>query len=141
MKPDKIYLSLALLIGMASVSWISSCTHDTKISDIPEICFERDVLPVFQNNCALSRCHDGGGEGMALNTYAGISRTVTPFNPNASQSYQAIIAKWGNRMPPSQPLSEENRTIIRLWIEQGAGPTTCTVPAGIKAGIRYNYKQ
>jgi hypothetical protein len=91
MKPGKIYLSLALLIGITSVSWISTCTHDAKISDIPEICFERDVLPVFQNNCALSRCHDGGGEGMALYTYAGISRTVTSFNPNASRSYNTII--------------------------------------------------
>ena len=34
--------------------------------------------------------------------------------------YQAIISKWENHMPPSQPLSLENRTKIRVWIEQGA---------------------
>jgi hypothetical protein len=28
-------------------------------------------------------------------------------------------------MPPKQPLSLENRTLIRVWIEQGAAETTC----------------
>jgi cytochrome c5 len=40
--------------------------------------------------------------------------------------YQAIITKWGEgRMPPDNPLSLENRMIIRLWIEQGANLTLC----------------
>ena len=78
---------------------------------------------------------------MALNTFEGISKTVTPFNPDASQSYQAIIAKWGNRMPPDQPLSEENRTIIRLWIEQGAVSTTCPAPAGTSNDNGFNNKR
>jgi hypothetical protein len=126
MKPDKIYLSLTLLIIITTISWITSCTHKANISDFPEICFERDVLPIFSNNCAISRCHDGGGESrMALNNYADISNTVVPFNPDASRSYQTIIATWSNQMPPSQPLSQENRTIIRLWIEQGARSTVC----------------
>jgi hypothetical protein len=150
MKPNKIYLSLALLAILTTVSWISSCTHDAKISDYPEICFARDVLPIFQNNCAISRCHDGGGgeSGRAMNNYTDIVRTIVPGNPKASSSYKAIIATWGeNKMPPSQPLSLENRTIIRLWIEQGAGLTTCPVNTGygkdIKAGLYngslYNY--
>jgi hypothetical protein len=33
-------------------------------------------------------------------------------------------------MPPNQPLSLENRTIIRLWIEQGAGLTVCPETTG-----------
>jgi hypothetical protein len=134
MKPDKIYLSLALMITITTISWISSCTHDAKISDLPEICFDRDVLPIFQNNCAISRCHDGGGEShMALDNYSDIVRTVVPYNPGASRSYKAIIATWGeNKMPPSQPLTQDNRTVIRVWIEQGAGSTTC--PGNIATG-------
>ncbi len=135
MKPDKIYLSLVLLVILTTVSWISSCTHDANIADIPEVCFEADVLPIFINSCAISGCHDGGGEShMALNNYADISSRVTPFNPNSSGLYQAIISKWSNRMPPGEPLSETNRTLIRVWIEQGAAQTTCPATGGGNTG-------
>jgi hypothetical protein len=132
MKPDKIYLSLALLIIFTIFSWITSCTHLANIDSLPEVCFEADVLPIFTNNCAMTGCHDGGsGEGRPLNNYVDISHSVVPYDPYASSSYQAIIAKWGERMPPSQALSQENRTTIRLWIEQGATLTTCaSTPAG-----------
>lgn len=128
MKLNKLYLSLSLLLIFTTVSWITSCTHDARINDLPEICFQGDVLPIFANNCAISGCHDGrGGEGGgAMNNYSAISRSVSPGNPNGSRIYKAITATWGeNKMPPDQPLSLENRTIIRLWIEQGAKETLC----------------
>jgi len=131
MKPDKIYLSLIILISLTAFSWFSSCTHTADIANLPEVCFDRDVLPIFLNNCAISRCHDGTrGSRMAFNNYTDIRASVVPNNPDASQSYQAIISKWGNLMPPNQPLSQEQRTLIRVWIEQGANPTVCTDTAG-----------
>jgi hypothetical protein len=131
MKPDKIYLSLTLLLFLTVISWITSCTHNADITDLPEICFTGEILPIFQNNCAISGCHGGGGEShMSLNTYADISKEVVAGNPDKSNIYQAIINKWGSQMPPSQPLSLENRTKIRLWIEQGATLTTCTDTTG-----------
>jgi hypothetical protein len=143
MKPDKIYLSLVLLLILTTLSWISSCTHDAKLTDFPPVCFDRDVLPVFGPNCAIPRCHDGTGESqLALDNYPDILRTVVPYNPDASPSYKAITATWGeNRMPPDQPLSLENRTIIRIWIEQGAFPTTCpdTVLPGSGVKTRLSY--
>ncbi|MBG0857912.1 MAG: hypothetical protein IQL11_00305, partial [Bacteroidales bacterium] len=39
-----------------------------------------------------------------------------------------------NKMPPDQPLSLENRIIIRLWIEQGAMLTTCPDTTGQSSG-------
>jgi hypothetical protein len=132
MKPDKIYLSLTLLILFTLFSWFSSCTHVAEIANIPEVCFTGDVLPIFTTNCAIPGCHDGGGREsrLALNSYTDIIQNVTPGNPDASRLYQTIIAKWGNRMPPSQPLSMENRTKIRVWIEQGATLTICTDTTG-----------
>jgi hypothetical protein len=138
MKPDKINLSLGLLLILTIISWITSCTHDAKISDLPVICFDRDVLPIFQNNCAIPRCHDGGGRGseMALDTYASISRNVVAGKPNSSRLYKTIVATGGEgKMPPGQPLSMENRTIIRIWIEQGASQTTCPGTASSVKGI------
>lgn len=64
MKPDKLYLSLSLLLTIAIISWITSCSHESNITDLPEICFEGDVLPIFSNSCAISACHDGNGESI-----------------------------------------------------------------------------
>lgn len=140
MKPDKIYLLLVLLVILTIGSWITSCTHKTDITGIREICYTSEVWPIFSANCAMpgSGCHngDGGGESrFVLNSYADIRNSVVPGNPGASRSYQAIITKMGeNMMPPKQPLSLANRTIIRLWIEQGADSTVCATDMGTGTG-------
>jgi len=134
MKPDKIYFSLVLLFLLTVFSWFTSCSHVADIANIPEVCFEGDILPIFVNNCAISGCHDGGGESrMAFDNYVDISHSVTPWKPNSSRAYQAITGSGEGMMPPNQPLSKENRTLIRLWIEQGAYLTTCG-PTGTGGG-------
>lgn len=129
MKHDKILMSLFLLIIFTTFSWITSCTHDAKITDLPIICVD-DVIQIFSINCASTNCHDGQGEsGLNLSIYTNIRDGVVPGKPNASRLYKAIISTSGeNVMPPEQPLSLENRTIIRLWIEQGAQLIPCPEP-------------
>lgn len=136
MKISKIFLSLTLLSIIMIVVWVASCTHQADISGIPEVCFEGDVLPIFKNSCAISGCHDGSGESeLILNNYVDISHSVVPGDPFSSPTYKAIIAKTGEgKMPPGQPLSVENRTLIRLWIEQGAALTTCFQGTGTGNG-------
>jgi len=136
MKLDKIYLFLAFLIFISLFSWITSCSHVAEIANIPEVCFTSDVLPIFTSNCAISGCHDGAGREsrMALNSYTEISARVVAGDPNKSSLYQAIITKWGNTMPPNKPLSLDNRTKIRVWIEQGARNTVCTDTTGTGSG-------
>jgi len=127
MKDFKVYLFLTLILVFTSVSWITSCTHKPDISDIPEICFEGDILPIFQNSCAISGCHDGNGESdLVLNTYQSIVDKVEPGNSYASKIYQVITTTSGEeKMPPDQPLSTDNRSLIKLWIDQGAKQTSC----------------
>lgn len=142
MKPDKIILLLTFVLFITCASWFTSCTHVANIANLPEMCFSGDILPIFINNCAISGCHDGAGREshMALNSYTEIMRGISPGNPDASRLYQTIIAKWTNRMPPSQPLSIENRTKIRVWIEQGANETLCTDTTGtVGTGGQNNY--
>ncbi len=128
MKADRYYHSFFLLIILIVLFLASSCTHEADLTGLPEVCFNRDVLPIYTNNCSISDCHDGKGEaGPALNNYSNIVGTVVPGNPEKSASYKAIITTWGeNKMPPGQPISIDQRTIIRVWIEQGALQTTCT---------------
>lgn len=135
MKPDKIFLSLFLLLILTSVSWISSCTHDTDITGLPEVCFERDVLPIFERSCAMANCHSSGSEE-SLTGYNDIVRYVVPGNAQKSEIYQVISSAWGiRRMPPDLPLSIDNRTIIRLWIEQGATNTVCPPAAALSSPL------
>lgn len=134
MKPDKIHLSLILLLFVAVFSWVTSCTHVSEVANLPEVCFTGDIQPIFTSNCAITGCHDGGGEKMALKTYSDIRNGVVAGNPGASSIYQSIIAKWADRMPPNQPLSMENRTKIRVWIEQGAIESSSACPTTINGG-------
>lgn len=113
----------ALILCMIS----AGCTHKANISEYPDVCFTGDVLPVFLNNCAMTGCHDGNSEEeMPLTNYTEIFRNIKPGNAEKSELYQVITDKWGQGMPPDQPLSIENRIKVRLWIEQGARETTCT---------------
>lgn len=136
MKIDKVCSFLAVITIASTYFWVSSCRHDTGIpAGLPEICFDRDVLPIFQNNCAMPGCHDGKGRvHHNLTGYPGIIDAVTPGNPDQSHLYLAIIGRGENIMPPRNPLTIESRTIIRLWILQGAKPTTCPVAKG-KDGV------
>ena len=128
MKINKTYVLLVRLILVNACLNFLSCKHDAILSDnIPEICFEREVLPVYQNSCGMTGCHNGSGEsGYSLTDYFGISHSVVAGKPYESPSYKAIIRRSGEgRMPPDRPVPLENRTIIRLWIEQGARLTSC----------------
>ena len=128
MRIDKIYIFLITIVVFTIMSWISSCRHDAIIpSTITQVCFDSEVLPIFENNCDISGCHTGTrGSRSAFNSYTNISSGVVAGNPNSSRLYQAIIGKSGEGlMPPNNPLSIENRTIIRVWIEQGAKQTNC----------------
>jgi mono/diheme cytochrome c family protein len=45
---------------------------------------------------------------------------ITPGQPYNSKIYTAIIGVYLNSMPPGKPINENQRTLIKLWIEQGA---------------------
>ncbi len=126
MKTGRMLLSAGLIFILLISGRMCSCTHDALLDNIPEICFDRDVLPVFLNSCAIKGCHDGTGESGFLNSYTTIINGVVPGKPYSSPIYTSLISTWGeNKMPPDRPISVENRIKIRLWIEQGATQTTC----------------
>jgi len=104
------------------------CTHDsTATADLPTVCFQNEVLPIFQNNCTMSGCHGSDGRNLKLTNYSEIMREVTPGKPKQSNLYTAITNAW-SPMPPSphKPLSQNQRTTVFVWILQGANETTCS---------------
>jgi hypothetical protein len=136
MKQLKSILSMALL----AMGIIVSCTHEP----IPEppsgggggggtgsnkICFESDVLPLFQSNCAKPGCHDAitHEEGYVLDSYTNITkRGIIPGKATSSELYKVLFKSGDDRMPPPPhpALTRAQSDAIGQWINEGALNTT-----------------
>jgi hypothetical protein len=102
-----------------------------------QVCFERDVLPIFQSNCAMSGCHDAitRREGYNFTSYASIKASVERDDDGFEEIREKITEdERDERMPPppKNPLTAAQIATIREWIEQGAKETKCsdTNPGG-----------
>jgi uncharacterized membrane protein len=89
------------------------------------ICFESQVLPLYQSNCAMAGCHDAisHAEGYVLDSYLNITkRGISPGKPNSSKLYTIL----SNGMPPRgyTPLTALQKGVIAQWITEGAKNTT-----------------
>ena len=121
MKNKRIgFFKLSLMIGVGFFLFqVISCKHDgVPMDQLPQIPFS-EVLPIFTQNCAT--CHGGNGEsrGLAFTDYPSIMRSIQAGNSSKSPAYQAMISTF-QLMPPNNPLTTSQRTMIRLWIDQGA---------------------
>ncbi|MEI6277595.1 MAG: c-type cytochrome domain-containing protein [Prolixibacteraceae bacterium] len=121
------------LVSVVGLVTLLCCRHDgINVTTLDPVCFERDVLPIFQNSCATTGCHSAGGgkAGYDFSNYASILKTIAPSDAQGSKAYQAITGKnFVQFMPPKGAVSENDRIIIRVWIDQGAKNTTCSTTA------------
>ncbi len=99
------------------------------------ICFTRDILPIFNSNCALAECHDSETkeDGFDLSNYEGIiKKDFKPGNPEDSEIFETIVGKDGydddDRMPPPPRnlLSAEQIDLIYRWIKEGGKNEKCS---------------
>lgn len=117
-----------------------SCKHDASILPGPAnsgmdttsssadtgICFTRDILPIFISSCAKSGCHDAASQqkGYIFTSYETITaKKFTPGNPDETELYEVITESDADDImprPPNPPLTNEQITMIRNWILQGA---------------------
>ena len=124
---------LSLLLIFSSVSFLS-CSHepaDFLLNDT--ICFDTQVLPLLQNSCGTTGCHDAetAEEGFMVIGYESIITAVNPGEPRKSKLYTSTTNIWSDdMMPPDNPLSAEQRNIIQIWILQGAKNTVCDTVEG-----------
>jgi hypothetical protein len=103
------------------------------------VSFERDVLPLFVNQCAP--CHSGPDppRGLSLDADHAYAETVfassreranmprvTPLNLDRSYLFHKVSGTHleaggsGDRMPPGGALTQEEIATLRAWIAQGA---------------------
>lgn len=129
---SKFFALLVILVVIILVS----CKNETTPPIIDEstipsgICFDGDILPLVQSNCAKSGCHTGGDEDPDLSNYNNIMKLVKAGDPLNSKLYKYAI---GSEMPPppDQPLNLEQVTLIYGWIKQGALNNTCACDTNI----------
>ncbi len=111
------------------ITSVISCKHDPLIpADIDTICFESQVLPLLQTSCGIQGCHDAAtaSEGFVAVSYESVISYVSPGDPRGSLLYSVITDITAEHfMPPGRPLTQEQRTLIHLWIAQGALNTEC----------------
>lgn len=134
-------LLLIYILFIVGIVFTPSCTHEpVGIEELDTICFESQVFPMLQTSCGMTGCHGNGSaeEGFDVSSYETIMQSVTPGDPRTSTLYRVITDYNGETfMPPDQPLTREQRTIIQLWILQDAKNTTCGFGPG-GGGTVYN---
>jgi hypothetical protein len=100
-----------------------------------QVCFERDVLPIFQSNCTMSGCHDAvtRQKGFNFTSYSSIMASVRREDDGFEEILEKITEdRRDKRMPPppKNPLTADQIAMIRKWIEQGAVETKCSETGG-----------
>ena len=93
-----------------------------------EVCFESQILPIFQSNCAKSGCHDAASrsDGYVLDSYANIiKKGITPGSATNSDVYEVLFETGSKKMPrsPNPDLTTEQKALIGRWINEGAKNT------------------
>jgi len=94
------------------------------------LAFETGVLPILKANCVQCHGPETQTKSMNLSTYAGAMKgsesgaVVVPGQPEASLLYQKVSQ--GLMPKGGKPLSADQVTVIRQWIEAGA-PTASHV--------------
>jgi Planctomycete cytochrome C. len=122
-----LFLSV-FIVSLFIIGQLQSCKHEpTGLDKLNTVCFDTEILPIFQNSCAISGCHDNATRkaGFDASSYESIIRDVNPGDPAGSTVYKVLGSAYGNMMPPRSPLSVQSRVLIEVWIAQGAKKTTC----------------
>lgn len=110
-----------LLFCIGVITLVNSCMHESiGISTLDSVYFDKQIFPIIQNNCTASGCHNESSEEFPLTSYDEILKQLNPGSSINSKLYKAITASYSNPMPPDKPLTVMQRSLIKIWIDQGA---------------------
>ncbi|MEO6584437.1 MAG: hypothetical protein ABIO05_08940 [Ferruginibacter sp.] len=93
------------------------------------VCFQSDILPIFQTNCAKSSCHDAAShqKDYVLDNYNNIvKKGIRPGDASESKIYRVLFETGNDKMPrpPNPDLTPAQKALIGRWINEGAQNTT-----------------
>lgn len=112
----------ALFIFIALLSFLLiDCRKDKYVKPV---CFDTDVLPILNNKCAMSGCHNSidKQKGLDLSSYEGFS--------SSKEKDKVLEAINEGKMPPAPlSLTKEEKQILARWAAQGYSRGECAVTA------------
>jgi len=103
---------------------VSNCDPDT-------VYFQNSILPLVVSSCATTGCHDAVSHkhGVILTDYASIIKTgkIKPGDPDDSEFLETLTDNGDDLMPPPpmSPFDDDQISMIRKWILQGAKNNSC----------------
>ena len=118
MKRNRTVLFLGSIAMLVAVTFIHfGCKHDPVV--FSNVCFESDVLPIFQSNCSMCHGQDKAEGDIRLDSYDNIMKDIKAGNAKGSKIYKAISS--GSMPPSSKPkLTGKQIAVIYSWIQNGA---------------------
>lgn len=121
-------LGTALALCVAFSASFTACQKEYYIPSpvsVPDtVSFAQHILPIFNDHCNMSGCHNTGGISPDLteaNAYFELTLTgmVKAEDPDNSPLYIRMNSN-SKPMPPQGKLADGLVQTVRLWIEQGA---------------------
>ena len=119
---NQVILAAVVVAGTAGLWFLPQLTAQKSASSLD---FERDIVPVFKQNCNI--CHSGAmpqGE-LDLSSVQGAlkggksGKVIVPGSSGQSLLLEKIVS---GTMPPGKiKLEEKDVSLIRRWIDAGAG--------------------
>jgi cytochrome c5 len=116
MKLNSLKISIIIFVIFAVIVFLDSCKKDKYVEPL---CFDTDVLPILNNKCAMSGCHNSidKKEGWDLSSYDAIQ---------AHSEKEEIMEQINKgKMPPSGNLTVSEKKILARWAASGYGRGEC----------------
>lgn len=122
-----MYCKLKISSGFIGLSLILSGGCTRYVAD-PDACYNDKVKQIIVTNCATAGCHNPTDkkEGYDFTSYEGVMKAVKAKHSGQSELYNVLNAKGDERMPPAYSLSQDEKDIIKHWINNGAPNNSCS---------------
>ncbi len=111
-------------LPVGSTAAIAPSDNPTGTTDLADVDYEANVLPIFQQHCAECHGEDNPDEGLQLTTYTGVmagsiyGSVIKPGDADGSYLVELVVT---GQMPKRGPdLSQAEIDTIIAWINAGA---------------------
>lgn len=132
MLSNRKVLAIVSALVTIVVSGISGCAKDTTvIIDNPPaitktVSFSKDIVPILNQSCSISGCHNSGGHVPDLTqdkAYVSLKdgNYINTGIPENSEVYLWLTGKRATGMPMGAPKDPSSiNELVLAWIKQGA---------------------
>ena len=108
---------------------LGQCTYNVEYNEpdviiTEDVSFQDDIIPIFNESCNFSGCHNEGGKAPDLspaNAYDALlsGNYIDTIAPDNSELYQWMIGNRSLDMPLTGPDATYNALVLK-WITEGA---------------------